>query len=452
MKNLAISFALLISSSALATSLSEALISAYQNNPDLIAERENLKKTDEKMSQAIANFLPTVKYSATKRYDKKDSHSSNSEVEKVSPWMKHKSKNSSLQIDQNVFSGGQSIMAVKMAKYTIEAGRTDLIKKEQEIFSNTIDAYFEVMKAKNILEINKNNYQSYAKKYDSIKEEVEAGVKRKTDLAQAQSSKSNAQTQLSIADSNYQSALANYFKITSIVANNINMNVGLGNLPKSQEELLQASLKENPALLNAQYLYKVAEINTLSNVAELLPKINIGGSIDKSWTHTQGTDLVQPYQNSKNTYIELNVPIYSQGLEYSNVRGSKADAESKKYNAKNTQAQIISDVTKEWTNYKAAQQSLISAEEAVKAGIISVDGMQQSYDEGVSSIGELIDSQEALFRYQITLETVKKDLQIARYNIIALMGKLTAKDLGLSTKIYNPVVNYDKVKLQIIGF
>ena len=53
---------------ASAQSLQDALVQAYQSNPQLLAERANLRATDEGVPQALSNWRPTVQLSETKPY------------------------------------------------------------------------------------------------------------------------------------------------------------------------------------------------------------------------------------------------------------------------------------------------------------------------------------------------------------------------------------------------
>ena len=52
--------ATLMSPAAFAESLVEALASAYQNNPTLLAERASLRATDEGVASALSGWRPTV--------------------------------------------------------------------------------------------------------------------------------------------------------------------------------------------------------------------------------------------------------------------------------------------------------------------------------------------------------------------------------------------------------
>ncbi len=459
--NAVVALSCLLSSTAFATTLSEALVHTYQNNPELIAEREKLKTTDERMFKAISGFLPKVYYKARKTQEKQDTGSSTSfsqrdgfttEQAKLNDWKDTKGKSSSVNLEQNLFNGGQDIMAVKMAKYYIEAGRADLLVKEQEILLKAINAYLEVIRSKEVLEISKENFQAYEKKYQATKDKVEVGVAKKADLADASSRRANAETNLIVASGNYSSALASYIQIIGLEPENVSPSPNLSVVPINQIELLQKSLEANPQLMNIALQKKIADINVISSAATLLPSVDVGGSIGKNWSDTRGADLsTQPYTNTKAVYVSVTVPIYQQGMEYSGIRSANAQAAQYKYLLKNTKASVTQGATQSWADYISSKDGVKSGKEAVSAAIVALEAKQQEYDEGVGTLTDLLDMQENLFQYKLKLAKAEEEYAMSYYKMASLMGKLNAKDLALPTKLYNPAENYDKIKFELVG-
>jgi outer membrane protein len=468
MKNIKIAALLscIISSSALATTLSEALISTYQNNPELIAAREKLKATDEQMYEAISGFLPSIQYKATKTYNKQDTKSPSTSEQyaaayneqenlpnkKISPWASSKSRQSSLLLKQNIFNGGKDFMKIQIAKYTIESGRSDLIKTEQTIFLNTIQAYLDAIQKKQVLDISKENVTFYDRKLEGIRQEAEAGVKTRANLAEAEAAKANAYTKLAQATGEYESALATYTKMTGLTAENLSLEKSLTSIPENQVEFLQFALKNNPDLVSVKFQQKAADAGVFLNAAVMLPSVDFEGSINKQKTHSRSESASHPYTNSKSISLGVSVPIYQKGLEYSGTRKASAAAANLKYVAKNAKAQITQMTTQTWSQYITSKEAVKSAQEAVNAGTIALEGIEQGYQEGVNSLIDLLNTRENLYQYQISLAQAQEQMEISRYSIASLMGKLTAIGLSLPTKFYNPSANYDKVKLQLVGF
>ncbi len=57
---------ILINQTAYAVTLSESLLLAYKNNPELNAERENIKVSKEDLKISKSEFLPTITLSGSK--------------------------------------------------------------------------------------------------------------------------------------------------------------------------------------------------------------------------------------------------------------------------------------------------------------------------------------------------------------------------------------------------
>lgn len=448
----------LVSNTTFATTLSEALIHTYQTNPELIAAREELKAVDEQMFRAVSGFLPKAVYTARKTYDKDDTRitavsandTSETQVVKDDIWQHSKKRVTDLSIEQNLFRGGQDVMAIKIAKYTIESGREKLATAEQQVFAEAINVFLGVINAKKVLEINKENVVSFEKKYESIKERVLAGVDKQADLARVYASKLDAFTNLAIASGNYESAIAAYFRTIGLEPENLKLGDELGTLPANQMELISKSVVSNPGVKNVIFQQKAAALQVYSKAAPLLPSVDIGGNIGKRWV--QNNSLEQPYTNTKTAFIQVSIPIYNRGLEYSYTREASASAARLKYIVRNVKNTVTQDATKSWNTYVSTLEAEKSAKEAVNASEIALDAVQQSYNEGVDQLTALLNSQEDLYNYRTKMARVEYELGVSRFNVVVMLGKLTAKDLALETKLYNPTANYDKVKFKLIGF
>ncbi len=472
MKNLKVAALLIniISSTALSTTLTEALVNTYQNNPELIAARENLKVTDEQMFEAISKFLPSIQYQYSYRRSKTDSQLAKVEwpdsVERIEngldgsytqtvkgSWRTVTSKANGFSLNQNIINGGQDAIGIQIAKYNIEAGRSQLLQTEQEIFYNAISAYFNVILNKQMLEINKENVNFYEQKLESVKHEIQAGVKKASDLAEAEASKANAQVRYVEAKGAYDSALATYAEIIGMPADNLTAGNLLFAVPKSKDDLLKSSLKNNYTIKYVEFSYKAANLAPKQNMAGMLPRVDVSASISKQRSIAEADSPYEPpYTNVKEIGATLTIPLYQKGIEYSQTRKATANASKIKYALRNTRSEVTQKVTQAWSGYTTYKESVVAAEEAVRAGKVALESISQGYDEGIHTITDLITAQENLYYYETNLAKAKNSFTLSIYNVASLMGSLDAKSLALPTKIYNPTANYDKIKLQLAGF
>ena len=97
-----------------ATTLNEALLEAYKNNPELNAERENLNVSIEDLKISRSEFLPSITLSGSKSSEDTDKNTNRSgadtAVTDVNP------KTQSVLIEQKLFQGFAGVAGYEKTK------------------------------------------------------------------------------------------------------------------------------------------------------------------------------------------------------------------------------------------------------------------------------------------------------------------------------------------------
>ena len=108
-----------------ADTLTDAFMKAYQSNPQLAAERANLRATDEEVAQAIAQWRPRVSISAD--YSKVQSENKTDLTPSATfADRKTESWNADITATQTVFAGGRILAQRRQADAQVKAGRAIL--------------------------------------------------------------------------------------------------------------------------------------------------------------------------------------------------------------------------------------------------------------------------------------------------------------------------------------
>ena len=137
-----------------AVTLSEALTQAYKNNPELNAERENIKVSEEDLNISKGDYLPTLTLSGSKSKEDTNKLTNQSggdaSVTDVDPL------STSIKIEQTLLDFGRNAEYDKN-KIGIDLAKAQLLKKEQDIFYKAVEAYTGVILADEKLKINQSN-------------------------------------------------------------------------------------------------------------------------------------------------------------------------------------------------------------------------------------------------------------------------------------------------------
>jgi outer membrane protein len=446
--------ALLVSNcfNAYALSLDESFISSYENNPGLQAQRDSLKAKDEAIYKAISRFLPTIdlQTNINKSSQNRDLITNNVYGPIKSPRDHLTSKTNQITIKQNLFEGGAALGLFGQAKESILADRQVLLQVESQTLLKTVSAYSNILFFQHALEISQTSITYWKTKYEAIKARYDAGLVRKTDLASAEQELAKSISKNIDTKSELYTAKADFINITGIEAENLVDLIPYQDIPKSFEEFLNLTLQNNFEIKKSRHETKAAEINVGLAMTAMLPQVNLEGSFAKNSRSLNTRDSAT--QRSKTIGINVRMPLYQKGVEYSDKRSATANAAASRNSLKSKIDQVKKDATEIWSKYTASLEAHKAAIQTLTSSKVALDGIQQEYNEGIVSITDLVQAQNNNIEAELNLSEKKRNMVIYSYQILYMFGKLTAKNLSLAVKYYDPEKNFNATKFKIIGF
>jgi len=192
---------------AFAVTLSEALTQAYKNNPELNAERENIKVSKEDLNISKGEYLPTLTLSGSKSQENTNKLTNQSggdaTITDVDP------QSTSITIEQTLLDFGRSAELQKN-KIGISLAKAKLLKKEQDILYKAIEAYTGLILANEKFEINKANVNLLERQVETDSIRLERGQVTLSDVAQSESSLAEAQARFIQAENEVLTSKLNY--------------------------------------------------------------------------------------------------------------------------------------------------------------------------------------------------------------------------------------------------
>ena len=176
-------FVLALVSGASAETLESALARAYGNNPNLNAQRANVRATDENVSRAKSGYRPQVNASADagRTYGDFQRPGGASNIERLYP------RGVGLEIDQNLFNGFRTQNSVEQAESSVLGSRQTLTNTEQNTLFHSAAAYMNVLRDTAILDLQRNNVEVIDEQLRQTNDRFNVGEVTRTDVAQAQS-------------------------------------------------------------------------------------------------------------------------------------------------------------------------------------------------------------------------------------------------------------------------
>jgi outer membrane protein len=233
----------------------------------------------------------------------------------------------------------------------------------------------------------------------------------------------------------------------------------LARLPGSVDRAQSIATEINPNILAAAYNEIASTYNIAVIRGQLLPEISLRASASATELHGAASKVdgqrvsgrVPDWQTSASIQGVVTVPLYEGGQIYSAVRQAKQLASQRRLLVIETGRGVREGVSTAWNNYLAATQLISFNKTQVEAARLALDGVQQEYLVGSRTTLDVLNAQSVLVSAQINLVQAQSDQIVASYDVLASIGKLTARNLKLSVPYYDPEANYRDVRNKWIG-
>jgi outer membrane protein TolC len=148
---------------------------------------------------------------------------------------------------------------------------------------------------------------------------------------------------------------------------------------------------------------------------------------------------------------QLTVPLYQRGAVTSQVREAKQLAGRNRMRLVAAQRDAIEQANTAWETLVTAQARIRSITAAARANRIALDGVRQEALVGSRTVLDVLDAEQELLDSQVSLVVAERDEIVARYDLLAAVGRLTAQALALNAEFYDPEAYYKQVRDKLWG-
>jgi TolC family type I secretion outer membrane protein len=425
-----------------AETLNEALASAYSGNPTLRAQRANQRSTDELVPQALSGWRPTVTAQAFSGVERVN----NNGVQGLFFNKTLVPGQLEITLSQPVFSGFGPHYSLKSGEANVEAGRQNLLAVEQDILFQATQAFMNVIRDRQILTLRQRNVVVLQEQLKAAQERFNVGEVTRTDVAQAQARLALSHSQVAAAQATLAASVASFVEIVGHSPGSLKY-PKLAKLPPNLDGAVATAERINPQVLAAAFVAEAAQNDVGVARAGLLPSVSLQAS-----ALAQSPDLQQSANEETYTILGVvTIPLYEAGRVYSAVRQAKQIASQRRIEIIEVQRAVRDTVVTAWNALDSARQVIVAAKSQVSADELALEGVKQEYLVGSRTTLDVLDAEAELLLARETLVVAERDQVVAAYQLIASTGRLTADDLGLAVKIYDPVENYRKVRNKWFG-
>jgi outer membrane protein len=432
---------------ALADTIEAALVRAYQNNPQLNAQRAQVRSTDENVPQALSGYRPKVALTGSAGYQYTDSNTTSggspttivrSEFHGANP-----PRSAGLTVSQTLFNGQQTANKTRAAESQVSGAREALRVLEQTVLLAAATIYMDYLRDAAIVEVQRSNVRVLEQTLKQTRDRFNVGEVTRTDVAQSEAQLAAGKTQLLAAEATLTTTRANFRRIIGNEPEQLAPGSPVDRfLPATLSGAVDLSLVENPNVTAAMFGIDVNYLLVKVNEGALLPTVSLQASVQQSYEQTM--TVFRSFGAS--AVAQLSVPVYQGGAEYSLIRQSKENLAQQRLVLEQTRDAARANTVTAWGQLVAGKAQVASAQAQVTASEIALNGVREEAKAGQRTTLDVLNAQQALVNARVALVTAQHDRVVASYAVLASVGRLSPQVLNLPTIVYDPSVHYQQVR------
>ncbi|MDY0083476.1 MAG: TolC family protein [Ignavibacteriaceae bacterium] len=397
--------------------LNEAIKIALQKNSGLLTNQNNMLKSESGLTAAYGNFLPDLNASGSWNWNKNKGDGYDVD-----------SRSWSVGINSNIvlFDGLSNFANLSRSQNTYEAVKLSIEQKKQEVVFQTINLYYAIVEAEQLLKVREEDVKQQQKNLETIEERNRLGSVTKADVYQQQVQLGNAELQL-IQQKN----------LLETSKSNLLFYLGLDVLENYQysEEFSDKEIKILDTDINTDYdrlteLVKQALNNrrdylaqklTLDSYYDNLTIARSGHLPSLTGRLGYGTSAIVPDDLFKDhTFsagLTLSIPLFSGFSTHNLIQSAEVDAMNYELQVKDSERLIKQEIQKSFLDLEAAKKGLLVTQKNVSAAEENLKIEQEKYNLGA---GKLLDVLIANTSYQ----NAKTNYINSQFNYIRLSEEL----------------------------
>lgn len=401
--------------------LNQAIEIALKANPGLQQAGNQVKLSEISVKQKKANFYPDLSISAnaSQWYGKISNLQTNQ-------YENEDSGNLSLMVSTsvNVFNGFYDTASLQQSKFELKAAEENFSRSSQAIIFETIQRYIQVVTARELINVEKENLEAQQLQLTRIEDFFKAGRRPITDLHQQKAEISRSEYQLLNAERNYQvfklllmqtlglePDADTHYQVSDLDIDNLIKEVKVFN----KKNVLTEAPGTRPDVNARRMEIEAAQKGIKAAKSGYWPRLSLFAdlgtnysSLDEYWDFSN-----QFFVNNPNVTIglSLSVPVFDKGITKNNVAAARVKLKNRELELEKLKHQVSVEVQQAVEDYRTAVKQLNAAENQLTYSRSALESIEARYNVNAATMVELI---QARARY---LQSAY-DQVTAKYNVL----------------------------------
>ncbi len=374
--------------------LQECLDYAIENNIQIQQTRNTYLSGVEDTESARADMLPSVSASSSQGFTNYPS----SDVDENNSYSGTYDVNASM----TLFQGGTLRNTLKSLKIQNDIDALSVEEAENDIRVSIVQAYMQVLYAKEAVEIAESNAEISKAQRDRAELMKEAGSISKVDLAQFDSQYASDRYEVVSAKVSLDTYLLQLKQLLELdITEDINIaapeieDEDVLRIIPNKVDIYENALNAMPEIKRGQLAIDQSELSIKTAKAGYSPSLSLSAGLGTGHLSGLGTGFGTQMKNNFNESVglTLSIPIYSNRNNKTAVAKAKIAADNSRLESMDLQKTLLQKVENSYLDAISSQSQYVAAEEKEKYAKESFDLTTEQFHEGIKNTVELLSAQ-----------------------------------------------------------
>ena len=409
---------------AAAESLRDSLRNAYDNSGLLVQNRALLRAADEKVADAVAALRPVISWSSQFAHSYSDAANSDSLTTRLNAnWL--------------LYDFGRSDLQTEALKESVLATRQSLVSIEQNVLLRAVQAHMNYRRSVEFVSLRSANVELIEQELRAAEDRFDVGEVTRTDVALAEARLASARASLAGAQGDLAKAAAEYHAVVGRKPGDLVTPSSLPELPADVSAAISTARAHHPELKRVQHDVAAAELAVKAAQLAYRPRLEAGAGV---------SNLDLDGEVSRSLSLTVSGPLYSGGAIASASRAAIAQRDAMRARLHVVGLEAEQTVRNAFVVLEVARATGEATDRQIEAASVAFRGVREEASLGARTTLDVLNAEQELLDARVSRISTRIDEQIASYSLLAAMGRLTATELNLGVKTYDPAEYYNLVK------
>lgn len=324
-----------------------------------------------------------------------------------------------LQMDYPIYTSGRHRLGVDAAKSQLSAQTHAFSDRRSETILNTVMVYTDVLKKQSILALRKKTLSNLQRSLYESQRRFDVGMITRADLAQVLAQVAQGQADVTQAQSSLSISEAQFYQVTGVRADQLVAITQIPNLSNDLEDILSKT-KNHPALIQAKYQKQAAEQQFALTKRELWPTVMLTSRAGKQ----EEASYIGSESNNYMVGVQLNVPLYDDGLNRANIRKARTDVDLANQKIRSLELDLNQRAQTTYAQLLSIRQNKNALKNAIDAAEIALLYTRKEFEIGTKTTFDLLNTEQKLLDVQTQKIVNEQDEIVFVYQLLDQMGEL----------------------------